>query len=71
MCFPEWVDTMEMLEFATKNLLIYVPGIAFSVGESNKNCMRLSFCLPSEEQIREGSKRLLKAFQQYSATKGR
>jgi DNA-binding transcriptional MocR family regulator len=71
MCFPDWVDTMEMLEFAKKNLLIYIPGEAFSVGDSNKNCMRLSFCLPSEEQIREGSKRLLKAFQQYAFMKGR
>lgn len=71
MTFPEWVDTMEMLDLAKRNLIIYIPGEAFSVDLSNKNCMRLSFCLPSEEQIREGSKRLLKTYLEYKKIKGR
>jgi DNA-binding transcriptional MocR family regulator len=71
MCFPDWVDTMEMLDIAKKNSIIYIPGEAFSVKHEDKNCMRLSFCLPTEPQIREGSKRLLKSYLHYKTIKGR
>jgi DNA-binding transcriptional MocR family regulator len=62
---------MEMLDIAKKNSIIYIPGEAFSVKHEDKNCMRLSFCLPTEPQIREGSKRLLKSYLHYKTIKGR
>lgn len=63
--FPEWVDTMEMFEEAKKNKVLYVPGEAFYVNEVEKNHMRLSFCLPSHEEIKEGIRRLRKVTENY------
>lgn len=63
--FPEWVDTMEMFEEAKKNKVLYVPGEAFYVNEVEKNHMRLSFCLPSHEEIKEGIRRLRKVVENY------
>ncbi|ABX32172.1 putative transcriptional regulator, GntR family [Petrotoga mobilis SJ95] len=63
--FPEWVDTMEMFEEAKKNKVLYVPGEAFYVNEVEKNHMRLSFCLPSHEEIKEGIRRLRKVAENY------
>lgn len=56
--FPEEVDTLDMFEEAKKNKVLYVPGEAFYVNEVEKNHMRLSFCLPSHDEIREGVRRL-------------
>ncbi len=71
---PEEFDTMEMLEIAKKNLIIYIPGEAFSVNEETrkevKNSMRISFCLPSHEEIVEGNKRLVKTIKEYMEQKG-
>jgi DNA-binding transcriptional MocR family regulator len=63
-----------MLEIAKKNKIIYIPGEAFSVNEESreevKNCMRISFCLPSHDEIIEGTKRLLKTINEYREMKG-
>jgi len=67
--FPEWVDTMEMFEEAKENKVLYVPGEAFYVNEVEKNHMRLSFCLPSHEEIKEGIRRLKKVTENYVKTK--
>ncbi|MEA1884397.1 MAG: PLP-dependent aminotransferase family protein [Thermotogota bacterium] len=73
-CLPKQYDTGEMLEIAKKNKIIYIPGEAFSVNEESreevKNCMRISFCLPSRDEIIEGTKRLLKTINEYSEMKG-
>ncbi len=71
---PKRYDTAEMLEIAKKNKIIYIPGAAFSVNEETeeevKNSMRISFCLPSHEQIMEGTKRLVKSIREYEQMKG-
>ena len=59
MWLPKQVDTKRMLLKAIKKYKIaYVPGRSFFVDGSGWNTMRLNFTYPSEEQIREGVKRL-------------
>jgi len=71
---PKEYDTMEMLPIAKENKLIYIPGEAFSVNEETReavmNSMRISFCLPSHEEIVEGTKRLVKSIKEYRVKKG-
>ncbi len=71
---PKEFDTNEMLDIAKKNKIIYIPGEAFSVNDESKqdtkNCMRISFCLPSHEQIVEGTERLVKTINEYKEMKG-
>ncbi len=55
---PETFDTMEMFEKAKKAGVAYIPGTAFYVDDRKSSAMRLSFCLPSEEEIEEGIKRI-------------
>lgn len=55
---PEFIDTTEMLAEAISQKVAYVPGRAFFADGSGANFMRLAFCYPSEEDIREGIKRL-------------
>ncbi len=70
---PEDVDTMEMLDMAKENKIVYIPGIAFSVNEATakttSRCMRVSFCLPSCEEIEEGTIRLVKTIKEYRKNK--
>ncbi|MGB9806275.1 MAG: PLP-dependent aminotransferase family protein [Thermoproteota archaeon] len=55
----DMLDTKLMLEKAIKNYKVsYVPGKSFFIDGSGKNTMRLNFSYPSEEQIREGIRRL-------------
>jgi len=55
----DMLDTKLMLEKAIKNYKVsYVPGRSFFIDGSGKNTMRLNFSYPSEEQIREGIRRL-------------
>ncbi|MDK2951570.1 MAG: 2-aminoadipate transaminase [Kosmotogales bacterium] len=67
---PEEFDTHEMLDIALENRIIYIPGDAFSVQNGCNNSMRLSFCLPPEEDIVEGVKRLKKTILAYGNKKG-
>src|SRR6056297_1263576 len=73
-CLPKEYDTGEMLEIAKRNKIIYIPGEAFSVNDESreevKNCMRISFCLPSHDEIIEGTKRLVKTIKEYKEMKG-
>jgi len=55
---PGFIDTTEMLAEAISQKVAYVPGRAFFADGSGANFMRLAFCYPSEEDIREGIKRL-------------
>lgn len=55
---PEYMDTTEMLAEAIQEKVAYVPGRAFFPDGSGKNYMRLSFCYPTEQDIREGIRRL-------------
>ncbi|GIU97782.1 MAG: GntR family transcriptional regulator [Actinomycetota bacterium] len=55
---PEWLDTKAMLAAAVERLVAYVPGTAFYPDGRGSNQLRLAFCHPTEERIREGIERL-------------
>ena len=55
---PDWVDTRALLAAAVERRVAYVPGTAFYPDGRGTNQMRLAFCLPTEERIREGVARL-------------
>jgi DNA-binding transcriptional MocR family regulator len=55
---PPWLDTKSMLAAAVERRVAYVPGTAFYPDGRGANQMRLAFCYPTEERIREGIARL-------------
>lgn len=54
---PEGVDSKAMLPRAVEGLVAYVPGTAFYYDGRGRDHVRLSFCYPTEETIREGVRR--------------
>ncbi|MEE6294854.1 PLP-dependent aminotransferase family protein [Georgenia wangjunii] len=55
---PEGLDAKAMLPRAVTNLVAYVSGTAFYADDQGSDHMRLSFCYPTPERIREGVRRL-------------
>jgi 2-aminoadipate transaminase len=55
---PPWIDTKALLVAAVDRRVAYVPGTAFYADGRGANQMRLAFCYPPEERIREGIQRL-------------
>ncbi len=55
---PEWVDTRALLAAAVERRVAYVPGTAFYPDGRGADKMRLAFCHPTEDRIREGVARL-------------
>ena len=55
---PGHLDSKAMLPRAVKELVAYTPGTAFFADGGGRNAMRLSFCYPTPEFIREGVRRL-------------
>lgn len=55
---PEGLDAKAMLPRAVTARVAYVPGTAFYADGTGRRCMRLSYCYPSPERIREGVRRL-------------
>jgi 2-aminoadipate transaminase len=55
---PEWIDTRALLAAAVERLVAYVPGTAFYPDGRGADQMRLAFCYPTEDRIREGITRL-------------
>jgi 2-aminoadipate transaminase len=55
---PENVDSKSMLPRAVTELVAYTPGTAFYANGGGRNFMRLAFCYPTPEYIREGIRRL-------------
>jgi len=55
---PPWVDTQALLAAAVERRVAYVPGTAFYPDGRGTNQMRLAFCYPTEDRIREGIARL-------------
>lgn len=55
---PEQVDAKSMLPRAVRQLVAYTPGTAFYADGNGRNNIRLSFCYPTPEFIREGVRRL-------------
>jgi len=55
---PNHMDSKAMLPRAVKELVAYTPGTAFYADGGGRNAMRLSFCYPAPDFIREGIRRL-------------
>jgi DNA-binding transcriptional MocR family regulator len=55
---PDHLDSKSMLPRAVKELVAYTPGTAFYADGSGRNKLRLAFCYPTPEYIREGIRRL-------------
>ncbi len=55
---PNHLDSKSMLPRAVKELVAYTPGTAFYSDGDGRNQMRLSYCYPSPDYIREGIRRL-------------
>ena len=55
---PEGLDAQAMLPRAVTNLVAYVSGTAFYADGQGRDHMRLSFCYPTPERIREGVQRM-------------
>jgi 2-aminoadipate transaminase len=55
---PEYVDTRSMLAAAVERRVAYVPGTGFYADGRGTRQMRLAFCYPTEDRIREGVLRL-------------
>ncbi len=55
---PPHLDAKAMLPRAVKELVAYTPGTAFYADGGGRDAMRLSFCYPAPDFIREGIRRL-------------
>ncbi len=55
---PAGVDAQAMLPRAVDHRVAYVPGTAFYADDRGRDHLRLSFCHPTPEAIREGVRRL-------------
>ena len=55
---PDGVDTKAMLPRAVTARVAYVPGTAFYADGFGSRSLRLSYCYPTPERIREGIRRL-------------
>ena len=55
---PHGLDATAMLPRAVANLVAYVPGTGFYVDGQGRQNLRLSYCYPEPDRIREGVRRL-------------
>ena len=55
---PDGLDATAMLPRAVANLVAYVPGTGFYVDGQGRQNLRLSYCYPEPDRIREGVRRL-------------
>ncbi|WP_440695650.1 PLP-dependent aminotransferase family protein [Clavibacter nebraskensis] len=55
---PEQLDSKQMLPRAVTALVAYTPGTAFYADGRGRDAIRLSFCYPTPERIREGVRRM-------------
>jgi len=55
---PAWIDSRALLAAAVERRVAYVPGTAFYPDGRGADRMRLAFCYPPEERIRDGVARL-------------
>jgi len=55
---PDYIDTTDLLARALRDNVAFVPGTAAYVDERGKSSMRLNFSGSSEEEIREGVRRI-------------
>ena len=55
---PDGLDAKAMLPRAVTERVAYVPGTAFYADGQGRQSLRLSYCYPTSERIREGVRRL-------------
>ena len=55
---PAYFDSANLLAAAVERKVAYVPGTAFYPDGRGRDRMRLAFCYPTKERIREGVRRL-------------
>jgi 2-aminoadipate transaminase len=55
---PPWADARASLAAAVERRVAYVPGTAFYPDDRGTNMLRLAFCYPPQDRIREGVARL-------------
>lgn len=55
---PAGLDSKEMLPRAVTELVAYTPGTAFFANHEGRQHLRLAFCYPEPDRIREGIRRL-------------
>jgi 2-aminoadipate transaminase len=55
---PDGLDAKAMLPRAVTERVAYVPGTAFFADDQGTSSLRLSYCYPTPERIREGVRRL-------------
>jgi 2-aminoadipate transaminase len=55
---PKNIDTKKLYFEALKHYLAFVPGYVFHIGNEKSSCLRLSYALPSNDQINRGIKTL-------------
>lgn len=55
---PEGLDSKDMLPRAITELVAYTPGTAFFANHEGRQNLRLAFCYPEPDRIREGIARL-------------
>ncbi len=60
---PEGLDSKSMLPRAVTELVAYTPGTAFFGNGEGRDAVRLSFCYPTADFIREGVRRLSKVIE--------
>ncbi len=60
---PDGVDSKAMLSHAVASHVAYVPGTGFYSDGSGTQYMRLSYCFPSPDRVREGVRRLAKVIE--------
>ena len=60
---PEGLDAKLMLPRAVTARVAYVPGIGFYADGSGREYMRLSYCFPEPDRIREGVRRLARVIE--------
>ena len=61
---PDGLDAKAMLPRAVTARVAYVPGTAFFADGTGAQSMRLSYCYPTPERIREGVRRLVGVIEQ-------
>lgn len=61
---PEGLDSKEMLPRAVTELVAYTPGTAFFADDRGRENIRLAFCYPTPENIKEGVSRLAKVIRE-------
>lgn len=60
---PDGIDSKELLAKALGARVAYVPGRAFYADGAGRSELRLSFCFPTADRIREGVRRLAEVLQ--------